>query len=318
MSELELRLATLKYLLSKVDSYKELINKKDYQKLNTGEYNKKLRNFCSVIEGEITDISDDLKNKGVTHPKENFTGREVNSFVKNDPVIQSLFEKKGTIYMDICRESNDIEIDFMTQFDIDFSPEWIFPTSTASINNDINIIESSSKNTLSVDDLFINEIMTHERINETLSHWKEKPNIDGRINILEQAIEAHIEGKFYLSVSTLIPQIEGLLREALKAMSRPDNFLSMQLEERNRALNALKELWILQDYTFKKTSCLVDRLFDALNDLYEDNNPSESIPISNKLSRHGVCHGFQTDFGTEKNSLRLILLLDRIIFFYTQ
>lgn len=63
-----------------------------------------------------------------------------------------------------------------------------------------------------------------------------------------------------------------------------------------------------------EATSLLDLLPDAVSDLYDEFIPAQSV--QGKLYRHGVCHGLQTDFGSKKNSLRLILLLDRIIFFY--
>ena len=160
MSELELRLETLKYLLFNVDFYKDLISKEGYEKLNTGKYNKKLGSLRSAIESDINYTSSELEINGIKYPQKDFSLKEVKIFKMNTPEIKSLFKTLKTISMDIYKESNCIEMDFMTQ--LDFPPEWIFPTSTASVNNDSDIIiESSLKNHLSnfsVDDLFIKVI----------------------------------------------------------------------------------------------------------------------------------------------------------------
>lgn len=107
----------------------------------------------------------------------------------------------------------------------------------------------------------------------------------------------------------MISQVEGLLRDALLN----PNFGSMSREDMRKATAALKDQWKSLSYNLKATS-LLDSLPDAVADLYEKYQPENTI--EGKLYRHGVCHGLQTDFGIKKNSLRLILLLDRIIFFY--
>lgn len=55
--------------------------------------------------------------------------------------------------------------------------------------------------------------MTVDRINTTLKSWADNGNIQHRYPILKQALEAHNESNFFLSVSTLIPQVEGLIRD---------------------------------------------------------------------------------------------------------
>lgn len=210
------------------------------------------------------------------------------------------------ISVEIFKEAESIQVDIIRTFDC--LPEWLFPTSTASVESDVRDII----------DNFFDTLMNSERINKTLTSWKEQPKLVKRLPIIKEAIEAHLEGKYYLSVSALIPQVEGLLRDAL---SNPDfdsipDFDSLHKEEMGKAATALikKTNESLDPFNLKATS-LLDSLPDAVADLYEEyKQPENTIP--GKLYRHGVCHGRQTDFGTKKNSLRLILLLDRIIFFY--
>ena len=97
-------------------------------------------------------------------------------------------------------------------------------------------------------------------------------------------------------------------------MGRSADFDSMSREDMRRATQALNDLWMGQPHALIETAFLLKPLPCAIGDLYDKYESSES----GKLYRHGVCHGLQTDFGTEKNFLRLILLLDRIFFFYVQ
>ncbi|MBD2388837.1 hypothetical protein [Cylindrospermum sp. FACHB-282] len=96
-------------------------------------------------------------------------------------------------------------------------PNWILPTSTFEGHIFLNILKDAYEENLTVDEMFINKLMVQSRIQDTLDSWKTKnnSNIQKRIPILEEAVAAHLDGKFYLSVSALIPQIEGLLRDAI-------------------------------------------------------------------------------------------------------
>ena len=60
--------------------------------------------------------------------------------------------------------------------------------------------------------------MVSSRIEETWESWIEKENssLKKRIGISKEAITAHLERKYYLSISTLMPQVEGLLKDAVK------------------------------------------------------------------------------------------------------
>lgn len=284
---------------------KKLVSDKGYQRLDTSNYHKKrFTPLRHSIEGEINQILELLKDEGIDTPGKIFLNGEVIDCLKNETELKGYIATLNKISEEIFKESESSEVDIIKQFD--FLPEWLFPTSTASAVSDMMNIQS-----FPIDDFF-NTLMNSERINKTLTFWKEeRKKLAKRLPIIEEAIEAHLEGKYYLSVSALISQVEGLLRDAL---SNP-NFDSMYKEDMRRATAALKSQTIASLYPLKlKATSLLDSLPDAVADLYEKYEPEHSI--QGKLYRHGVYHGLQTDFGTKKNSLRLILLLDRIIFFY--
>jgi hypothetical protein len=345
----ELRLATLKYLLCRVNLYEKLILHNVYEKLGTGKNKKRFYGLRNSINGEVSQILrglqlntipiiwlllrqyncmagilflrslNELNTEGVDHPREDFSWGEVIVFLENDlkneGKFKSLVVELNKIRDKVFKELELCEIASIVDFDV--TPEWMFPTSTADLRSDINIINSFVEGGCSnIDDLFVNTLMDNERVNQTLSVWKKRPEISKRLPLIEEAIEAHIGGKFYLSVSTLIPQVEGLLRDALQSMDQNIDFTSIRKEDIKRATCALKDSWKSQDYALPEATLLLESLPDAVSDIYEEYDPTKSVP--GKLYRHGVCHGLQTDFNYKKNSIRLILLLDRIIFFYVR
>lgn len=312
MAELELRLVTLKHLLSRIDLYEKLICDKGYEKLDTRKYKNSFNNLRNPIQFEISQILESLKAEDVEHPREKFSFGEVRDCLGNATEIESLIVELNRISMEIFKESGRFEIEIIGKFDV--TPEWVFPTSTASATSDMATIKSFLESNYSNVDDFIDTLMSDQRVKQTLSFWKTQLKIFNRLPLIEEAIEAHIEKRFYLSVSALIPQVEGLLRDALQSMNRSVDFDSMRKEDMKRATFALKDL-LSQSYNLLEATSLLDSLPDAVSDLYDEFVPTQSV--QGKLYRHGVCHGLQTDFGSKKNSLRLILLLDRIIFLYT-
>lgn len=311
----ELRLATLKYLLCRINSYEKLILHNGYEKLGTGKNKKRFDGLRNSINGEVSQILKDLKTEGVDHPREDFLWGEARVCLENEGEFKSFVVELNKISVEIFKESEILEIASIVNFDV--TPEWMFPTSTADLRSDINIINSFVEGGCSnIDDLFVNTLMDNERVNQTLSVWKNRPEISKRLPLIEEAIEAHIDRKFYLSVSTLIPQVEGLLRDALQSMDQNIDFTSIRKEDIKRATCALKDSWKSQVYALPEATLLLESLPDAVSDIYEEYDPTKSVP--GKLYRHGVCHGLQTDFNSKKNSIRLILLLDRIIFFYVR
>ncbi len=318
MIDEEIKLATFEYLLFRIKEYEKIIQKQGYENsiktLTSNKCRKKLEESKMLIEIEIVRLT-----KSVSNPKRDICYREVVEFLENDSEIKGCRDRVNSLSLQVFQESQDIESISISAFD--FVPEWLFPTSTTNVKADLDKVESFLKSELldiGVDVLFTDILMDNERIKKTLEFWKSQPTISKRFPILKEAIEAHIDGKFYLSVSTLIPQIEGILRDSLTAMDRNDEFNSMDYENMRKAITALIDLWKLQSSKKDQAIILLNTLPDAVADLYKeyDLHKEYDLPIKGKLYRHGVCHGLQTDFGSKKNSTRLILLLDRIIFFY--
>lgn len=171
MVEFKLKLAACQRLLSKINNYQEFICDKGYERLSTSNYYKKWFTFLrNSIEGEIEQILESLKAKGIDNLEKTFSFEEVIDCLQNETELKGFKDSINQISAEIFKEAESIQVDI---------------------------------------------------------------------------------------IKTL------------------------------------------------------DSLPDAVADLYNEYQPEEG-----KLYRHGVYHGLQTDFGTKKNSLRLILLLDRIIFFY--
>ncbi|MBD2387066.1 hypothetical protein [Cylindrospermum sp. FACHB-282] len=78
------------------------------------------------------------------------------------------------------------------------------------------------------------------------------------------------------------------------------------------ATESLKKEWEKQNQK-EDWLLLLTNLPQVISNLYQKYKSAEAL--DHGLYRHGICHGLQTDFGVDKNSLRLILIIDRIIFF---
>lgn len=135
-------------------------------------------------------------------------------------------------------------------------------------------------------------------VEEILNIWKMNSKITHRIPIIEQAITSHINGLYYASISTLIPQIEGLIIEK--------NINEQEFNKRN-----------IKDYVSNILPKRHETSYDEAIYLFYDNvvlaNFDFKEEIKSKLSRHAIAHGADTKYGSEVNSIALILLLDNII-----
>lgn len=68
----ELRLATFKYLLCKINLYEQSILHHGYEKLGTGKNKKRFDDLRNSINGEVSQILNELKTEGVDPPREDF------------------------------------------------------------------------------------------------------------------------------------------------------------------------------------------------------------------------------------------------------
>lgn len=199
-----------------------------------------------------------------------------------------------------------------------FYPNWILPTSTFHSETVSQVVKDAYEQQLTPDQIFVDKLMVLSKIEETLDNWKNKrnSNVEERFPILKEGMTAYLKEKYYLSISALIPQIEGLLKDAAKEVGLKGVICWKKLDNEclENAVNTLMEKW-------KEEIWINDKLVDLLNEnfpkviayLYKEYD--SEIDEENQLNRHGVCHGIQTNFGIATSSLRLILIIDRIIFF---
>jgi len=63
-----------------------------------------------------------------------------------------------------------------------------------------------------VDELVV-ERFRAEELNEMTENWSQKKWLANRIPILKQAVNAHVNENYFVSVPALLPQIEGIIAE---------------------------------------------------------------------------------------------------------
>ena len=145
-----------------------------------------------------------------------------------------------------------------------------------------------------VERLFI-EHFDHNFLAAMLQKWESAQWLRGRLPILREVMQAHNEGKYWSSVPTLLPQIEGIIAEGY----------------RHNGHMSVAELKSYYDKTLQKTGRysfdqgIKKFLLEYVLVHFEHGKPLES-----PLSRHAILHGADTDYGTEANSLKCLLLFD--------
>ncbi|MCA1788645.1 MAG: hypothetical protein LC667_01975 [Thioalkalivibrio sp.] len=144
-----------------------------------------------------------------------------------------------------------------------------------------------------VEELFVNYYAAH-RLREVVQSWHERRLNPRRLRIVEQAVAAHVERRFELSVPTILPQIEGTIAEIFGHVGR------LSIKEVRRYL----QMAFRRGSRFDKIGAafFVEVLFDQ----FQWGSP---IPT---LSRHAILHGADLEYATAAKSLRLILIFDQL------
>lgn len=145
----------------------------------------------------------------------------------------------------------------------------------------------------------VESMFPNEKISEYLNSWKSINWLTYRKQILEEAIHNHIEGRFFSSISTLLPQIEGVIIDKTNSTG----WISQQ------KLKQLMESILIEESVFSLDDVLKIFYFELVLDSF-----THGQVIKSPLSRHAILHGADTNFGYKINSLRCILLFDYLIY----
>jgi hypothetical protein len=144
-----------------------------------------------------------------------------------------------------------------------------------------------------VTEVFLNSYQKHG-LQDVRHEWQKDPSIRKRLPILLDALKAHEERRFTLSVPVLLAQLEGLIAEAKQHKGRFTGKTLVQYLESIRTRGS----------RFQRIAARF-----VVEILWADFQHGASLPT---LSRHAILHGADVDYGTGGNSLRSILYFDII------
>ena len=129
-----------------------------------------------------------------------------------------------------------------------------------------------------------------------------------RSRIMNDAFEAHSNGKYTLSVPVFLAQADGICYEILKAY--------LFTNYSGKVVQQVKELEREHPSTTPLARSFLELLLEAsglrMNTRRRDKLKAAGVSIS-PLNRPGVLHGIDSDYGTESNSLRSISLLSFLV-----
>ncbi len=143
------------------------------------------------------------------------------------------------------------------------------------------------------------DFYTPERLQRKVRKWGRTKLLGRRKRILEKAIKAHAAGDYELSVPTVVAQVEGVIADGFGHVGRMNgkqyqDYLNAHFDSDGDSR--------IEDAANQAVQSFVAKVLLAQ---FEHGSPSRS-----KLSRHAILHGGDTDYPSEENSLKAILLLD--------
>lgn len=141
-------------------------------------------------------------------------------------------------------------------------------------------------------------------LNELVTQWKETPYLADRYRAVTAAIAAHKRGEYELTISTLLPWIDGLSAEIVSRLPNP----------KRKTIHVCDVVQMYQESEPELSSeCLVQVVENVLfKDV--DLRTMQAVPSSN--NRHAILHGRVPNFGTELCSYQVILLLNMIVYIF--
>ncbi|MCX7568720.1 hypothetical protein OS242_01885 [Tumebacillus sp. DT12] len=137
-----------------------------------------------------------------------------------------------------------------------------------------------------------------EVIKLIISTWGKYEWLAHRYPILEDSVNAHLEGKYNLSIPAMLPHFEGVVVDWAQKVGKMQNgelkeyILSMKLNnKRDRFLVEIQKFFI-------------EKLLEGFE---------HGAQLSEPLSRHAILHGADWRYGTKENSLKVVLFFDCVI-----
>jgi hypothetical protein len=136
--------------------------------------------------------------------------------------------------------------------------------------------------------------------------WMTVPYLQARRTIIRQAVRAHLDSKYALSIAALLPLVDGLaddLRRKNPHIVRPGKQGKAKLGEAVGDVVALYDpRGRARDYGDAVITAVSQRVFKDYH--------FTTDPVPSSLNRHGILHGRIAEYPSEVNSLRALLLVD--------
>ncbi|MCD6241329.1 hypothetical protein J7K27_07425 [Candidatus Bathyarchaeota archaeon] len=134
-------------------------------------------------------------------------------------------------------------------------------------------------------------------VNQLIKKMEGSDTFKPRVTIIREAIEAHIEGKYSLSIPVFLAQIEGILWDYAERMG---------LVNEAKTIRSNKKIKIVSIKPLIRDTSLRDKVSELITDYFLKEIYTENF-------RHGILHGRITDYNKEENSMKLLLFIRALL-----
>lgn len=150
-----------------------------------------------------------------------------------------------------------------------------------------------------------------------VTSWEDNPYFNPRMQLIMDALDAHVNGKYTLSIPLLLAQAEGIASDILNVPAGESTKLMKQVLDLDHH-DFIREIsrdvllrYILSPSGFGRTQG-DSQEFTSHN--FADWLNSYGVSEEQAINRHGILHGVQLNYGSKMNSLRAFFLLDTLHF----
>ncbi|MFX0201918.1 MAG: hypothetical protein ACFFCW_37890 [Candidatus Hodarchaeota archaeon] len=148
----------------------------------------------------------------------------------------------------------------------------------------------------------------HENLIQMVDNWEGHPLFRLRMHIIRDALDAHREGKYTLSVPALIPQIEGILNDYVRQNNLAARF--GKIREVYTAAIGNPEHYGLAEWAIVQTLLYQLQTNTYMHTDFEDE--LRRVARNRQTTRHTILHGIATEYNRQIHSLKVFLLLDAV------
>ncbi|MBE9508140.1 MAG: hypothetical protein IMY86_08825, partial [Chloroflexi bacterium] len=193
---------------------------------------------------------------------------------------------------------------------------WIPPSASLDLLRALReLAEGEDATPEAVEELFLEYFGDDEwaALREMVSSWEGNPHFEDRMPIMSDALQAHINGRFTLSVPTLLPHVEGIT----------SNILGMSVSHGTGSqVRGLLEREFPEYFSSASKDILIEFVTNVVYTGTDFNNfaadlQSRGLVETDFLNRHAILHGVHVNYANEGLSLRAFLLLDALSLFST-